>query len=162
MAQTAILALRATAHTANGTRGEAGTETVQCWRCGVDFDPTPFIPGAPCRDCQDFEEPTNEWTKFDEVAQREVDRKNRHVERLWKRRYSDGEIADALGISREVVRGVRKRLGLEAHVFKGDEKWKNPEEVRRKIGDRMRGQHYKQGWKKGEDGVYRNPAAAKK
>ena len=150
MAQTAILALRAKAHTVAGTRGERGTETVECWRCGVEFDPTPFLPGAPCRDCQDFEEPTNEWTRFDEVKEREADRLIRHVTRLWKRRYSDNEIAEALGTTRAVVVRVRRDEGLEAHVFKGDEKWKDPEAVREQIGARMRGNNYKQGWGKGQ------------
>lgn len=142
-------------------QGERGKlDTIECHRCGVDFDPAPFVPGAPCIDCQ-YEWPTDEFTRFDQVKEREEDRKNRHIKRLWGRRYSDNEIADALGLDRSSVRNRRIKLGLEAHTFTGDEKWRDPEAVKQKIGDRMRGQHYKQGWKKGEDGVYRNPATGK-
>jgi transposase len=122
---------------------------IQCWRCGVDFDPTPYLPGAPCADCQ-LDEPMYEWVKFDEVKRLEEERKARHIKRLWARRYSDYEIGQVVGMARATVRDHRYRLGLEAHTFTGDEKWKDPEAVRRQVGDRMRGNNFKQGWGPGQ------------
>jgi hypothetical protein len=122
---------------------------IECWRCGVFFDPAPFITGAPCPDCQ-LDEPPYEWLPFDEAKRLEEDRQNRHIKRLWARRMSDSEIGDVVGLAKRTVRDRRLKLGLEAHVFTGDEKWRDPEAVREVVGARMRGKSYKQGWAPGQ------------
>jgi hypothetical protein len=120
---------------------------VTCWRCGVDFDATAFLPAAPCPDCQ-LDEPMYEWVRFEDVKASEDARKRRHIERLYKRRYSDSEIAEAVGMSASHVNKIRRELGLPAHRFTGDEKWRDPEAVRAAISARKKGNHDKRGWRK--------------
>lgn len=121
----------------------------RCGRCGVDFDASPYITGAPCADCQ-FYEPPNEWLKLDYVKAVENSRRDRHIERLVKRRYSDSEIGEAIGMSGKGVASRRRALGITANVFTGDEKWRDPDAVKEAIGARMRGNSYKQGWGVGQ------------
>lgn len=113
-----------------------------CWRCGVTFDATEFIEGAPCADCQ-LDEPEYEWVKFGsnkgQPAQQYRERLERHIMRLHKRRYSDTEIGEALGITASAVGHWRRRHGVPAHSFMGDEKWRDPQKVVADLRERMMG-----------------------
>lgn len=115
-----------------------------CWRCGVAFDASQFIEGAPCADCQ-LDEPENEWVKFGpwkqkgQKSQQYSERLERHIMRLHKRRYSDSEIGAAIGLTADAVAHWRRRHGVPAHSFMGDEKWRNPEKVLRDLSERMMG-----------------------
>jgi hypothetical protein len=63
---------------------------------------------------------------------------------------SDREIGEAVGLGHSTIQKRRVQLGLAGHAFTGDEKWKDPDVVRAAIGDRMRGNSYKQGWAPGQ------------
>ena len=58
------------------------------------------------------------------------------ITNLWKRRMSDAEIADALGISSRTVLRWRNKLNLEGHTFTGSEKWRDPEKTMADIRQR--------------------------
>jgi DNA invertase Pin-like site-specific DNA recombinase len=108
---------------------------VVCWRCGVDFDPTDYILGAPCSDCQ-LDYPDN-YLKLSVVVAQEAARRDKLIRELHFKRYSDSEIGEAIGMPRHRVQYWRGKLGLEAHQFKGDEKWRDPEKVREDLRKRM-------------------------
>jgi hypothetical protein len=126
-------------------------ELVKCYRCGVLFDPTDFILDAPCADCQlDF--PDN-FLRIDVVRAREEERINVLVERFYALRMSDSEIGAAIGVGRTVVATRRTKLGLPAHTFMGDEKWRDPEKVRSDLAERMQGNTYRVGKKANIAGI---------
>lgn len=114
------------------------TELKTCWRCGVDFDPSPYIEGAPCPDCQLDDAPL-EWLPLRDTMALYNERRDRLVTYFYKRRYSDVEIGAAIGMDATGVARVRRRLGFPAHKFTGDEKWRDPDKVRRESSQRMLG-----------------------
>lgn len=95
---------------------------IVCWRCGVDFDATPYQHGAPCPDCQeDFE-----GSFFSVWTQAGIDAaKERDVRRLHSENYNDREIASLLGTNRNSIWKIRNRLGLEANAVGGAQHWKD-------------------------------------
>lgn len=123
----------------------------RCWRCGIDFDVSTFIEGAPCPDCQ-FDDAPGTWLRFDDVRRAEAERADRFVAILHKKRYSDSEIGEATGLHKSTVQKIRTRLKIPAHKFTGDEKWRDRDAVLNTLAERMRGQNYKQGWRKTDAG----------
>lgn len=109
-----------------------------CERCGVAFDATPYLPDAPCPDCQGYE-PDGIWLKFDRLIPLVEQRRDDLIKRMYYKRASDREIGRALGMPWRTVGSVRRRLGIPGHQFSGDEKWGDPDAVRAAISERNRG-----------------------
>lgn len=88
-----------------------GGHLIICWRCGVEFDPAPFIEHAPCPDCQ-LDVPGQWYNVFrrDVLAQMKYD----IFIRLYEQRLSDKAIAAKLGVSTSMVRDFRLRHELPA------------------------------------------------
>lgn len=97
---------------------------VTCWRCGVDFDGAPYLAGAPCPDCQeefdgDF---FSVWTQAGIDAAKERDVRKLHAQGM-----SDREIGDVVGVPRNSIFKIRKRMGLPANAQGGAQHWKDYE-----------------------------------
>lgn len=110
----------------------------ECERCGIAFDGTPYLPDAPCYDCQGYD-PDGVWLRFDLLSDRVQQRRNDLIKQLYYKRMSDSEIGDALGLVKSVVQRVRTKMGLPAHHFSGDEKWRDPAAVRAQISELNKG-----------------------
>jgi hypothetical protein len=97
-----------------------------CWRCGVEFDQSPFPKTYPCIDCQEElpppppgpfgrpQTPTKPLTPGLR-AEREM-----AIWNLWKLNKNDQQIARELGISDVTVFRYRKKLGLAARSRGGN------------------------------------------
>lgn len=97
-------------------------EQKTCYRCGVEFDASDYIPGAPCVDCQEVY--SGEWRKFNVVKADEAERRLKLVGELYHKKYSDRQIREALGLTEPQVRASRKILGLPGHTdLGGTAKW---------------------------------------
>jgi hypothetical protein len=98
-----------------------------CWRCGVDYDASKYLLGAPCEDCQ-LDVPGNyvKYGKRGRLRAAELAERNEMVKLLHRQRLTDPEIAEALGYrSRQAIQAVRKRFGL-AQVDRPDKHlWKS-------------------------------------
>lgn len=84
-----------------------------CWRCGVDFDGTPYLPGVPCEDCQfDVVEPDIGWLKPGVLKERMQEEYREHrrmlVKYFYDIGYDDAQSADILGLNSSVVSKIRK------------------------------------------------------
>lgn len=124
---------------------------MECWRCGVEFDASEFIKSAPCEDCQlDFPQ---SWVRIDVAKAREEERIAEWIRHWYDQRYSDSEIAEAIGMTRPQVVGWRKKLDLPGHKFMGDEKWRDQEKVRADLAKRMEGNTYRTGKKANIAGI---------
>jgi hypothetical protein len=94
---------------------------ITCWRCGVDFDGTEYLPGAPCEDCQyDVEEPEIGWLRpngWKRLKEREYRAKRKELVRyFYDQGYADTQIAEKLGMDKSTVKRVRTdELKLPVH-----------------------------------------------
>jgi hypothetical protein len=101
-------------------------ELATCYRCGVDFDGTLFVPTAPCPDCQEDMPDTNwfkGWSRANLTPEVFAER-SAQVKALYDKRLTDKQIAGALGISLSTAtRWRRDKLNLPAHSWFPDEHW---------------------------------------
>lgn len=99
----------------------------ECYRCGVEFDATPFRPGAPCIDCQEDigGDWSNYWLKGGLPDPEKMRLREEDIRRLHKRAMTDPQIAAELGIHRTTVVKWRKRLKLPANATGGAQHWKD-------------------------------------
>lgn len=104
----------------------------ECWRCGIEFDASDVLQGAPCPDCRLSLEPF-EWRKLNAVVEAEERRKIALVRAGWQERLPDAVIAENIGLNKHQVTYLRKKLGLEGHDFSGTQLWGDIDEVREKI-----------------------------
>lgn len=100
-----------------------------CWRCGVDFDPTPYIGDAPCADCQ-LEVP-GDWLIIKHsggrITAEEYEHRAKRIKELHQEGLLDPEIAERMGLARSTISTWRKKLGLSAHSRPEKHMWKNPQ-----------------------------------
>lgn len=102
--------------------------TKTCWRCGVDFDSTPFIGDAPCIDCQ--EDVPGEWLIIKQpkrLTKAQLAEREQRIRELHQEGLLDPEIAERLGIARSTVSTWRKRLGLAPQYRPDKHMWKDKE-----------------------------------
>lgn len=101
-------------------------ELTRCYRCGVDFDATEYVLGAPCADCQE-DVPGNwrkGWPKGVRLTPEVFSERAAQIKALYDKRMTDKEIAQALGISFSTANRWRSdKLGLPAHDWFPDEHW---------------------------------------
>lgn len=98
-----------------------------CYRCGVDFDASPYRPGAPCIDCQEDigGDWRNHWLRGGVVTPEKMALREADIRRLHKRNMTDPQIAEELGIYTKTVLKWRKRLELPANATGGAHHWKD-------------------------------------
>lgn len=98
-----------------------------CYRCGVDFDPTPYIGDAPCPDCQ-LDVP-GDWLiikqKGGRLTAEERERRTKRIKELHQEGLLDPEIAERMGLARNTVSTWRKKLGLPAQRRPEKHMWKD-------------------------------------
>lgn len=122
---------------------------VTCWRCGVDYDPTPFIAGAPCEDCQldvpgdwvaggtsgylaeEIAEIDREIARLKEVRKELEENRIKFVDseitRMNKVGQLDSEIAKILGYKPATIAMRRRKLDLKAPYRPEKHLWKDTE-----------------------------------
>lgn len=106
----------------------------ECWRCGIEFDASDVLEGAPCPDCRLSLEPF-EWRKLNVVAAEEELRRQALVKEMWEMRWPDNRIADSAGLTVRQVVTTRNKLGLAGHIFNGKELWGDEDAVLKKISE---------------------------
>lgn len=95
-------------------QGERQSGVMQtCWRCGITFDTTDFLPGAPCADCQwDVDEPELGWLSpngMKKQMQRDYQEKRRElVKHYYDQGYGDRQIGERLKMNVNTVGDVRR------------------------------------------------------
>ena len=92
------------------------SEIRTCYRCGVDFDASLFIPDAPCEDCN-LDVPgrwLRGWSKGTTTEEKEAD-----IRELYAKHLSDPQIAKYLGISPQTVLRWRHKLELPGYTDLG-------------------------------------------
>lgn len=90
------------------------SELSTCWRCGVDFDASDYLPDAPCADCQ-LDYPGN-WLKGG-FRTKTNEEKAADIRYYWKQELNDVQIAAKLGIHQQTVASWRSKLGLAPNTW---------------------------------------------